>query len=190
MNLMLKKYIRNIGLVWLGCFVLFLIVYILLLAPQRKSINASVLKLDEVKSEYEKIVKYSQASSIDNSKKEVSDLKSKLARYSVDFMNSSNLTLDISKIARNKNLVSFVIGAGTSEGPRKASDIERITENNVVVDYKVNNFSQFATFLNTLERHNPVVFVDGFKITRSDKDGQGHEVSMNLSYFVEKPEIK
>jgi len=93
------------------------------------------------------------------------------------------LTFDISQIANEKKLDSFSIkGKDTSE---KSTDFKYLSENRIDVSFAA-AFNQFATFLNALERHWPVIFVDSFKITRSRRAEPDHKVNMNLAVFVRK----
>jgi hypothetical protein len=57
----------------------------------------------------------------------------------------------------------------------------------IYVSFK-GNFNQFARFVNEMERHKPIIFVDKFTITRSDQSGFDNEINMVLAAFVCSPE--
>ena len=46
--------------------------------------------------------------------------------------------------------------------------------------------SNFKSLFDTLERHQPVVFVDRFKVQRDNQGGAANKVDMSLSFFVRK----
>ena len=48
------------------------------------------------------------------------------------------------------------------------------------------DWNQFATFLNSLERRKPVIFVDKFTIARADQDDSVFQVNLNVAAFVRK----
>jgi hypothetical protein len=60
---------------------------------------------------------------------------------------------------------------------------DRLSANHIDVRF-TGSFLQFAAFLNMLERHRPVVFVDKFEIKRSQQDSLSHKVRMNLAVLV------
>jgi len=72
-----------------------------------------------------------------------------------------------------------------SGGLSAIPDCKYIRENHIVVSF-IGGFNQFATFLNALERHRPVIFVDKFAIARSGQDSSVYQVSLNVAAFVKK----
>ena len=108
--------------------------------------------------------------------------------FALDFEDSANLVFDIGQIAGEKKIDSFSIKTKNNKDNRGRSampDYKYLCENHMDVSF-TGNFNQFAAFLNALERHRPVVFVDTFNITRSEKNDSGNEVNMNLAVFVRK----
>ncbi|HUU20084.1 MAG TPA: GspMb/PilO family protein, partial [Sedimentisphaerales bacterium] len=90
-----------------------------------------------------------------------------------------------SQIANEKNVASFSIKSKDSRELSTIPDCKYICENHIVISF-IGGFNQFATFLNSLERHRPVLFVDKFTITRSGQDDSGYQVSLNVAAFVKK----
>jgi hypothetical protein len=62
----------------------------------------------------------------------------------------------------------------------------RNLQENYIETAFTSDFLQFASFLNALERHHPVIFVDRFKISYGDHGGMSNKADMTLSYFVRK----
>jgi hypothetical protein len=185
MNSIYRKHLVTVALVWAGCSALFLLVYILILAPQNKSKRQIEKELLEKKQTYSAALERTQEETKRRLNKEIEDLQDSLNEFVIDSEGSANLIIDISQIASNKELGSFRIGA---KGKHARSDIpncDYIGENHINISFAA-GFKQFAGLVNALERHQPVVFVDEFIMTRSDKDSSGHQVDMDLAVFVRK----
>jgi Tfp pilus assembly protein PilO len=180
-----KKYLTTTALVWAGCLVLFIFAYMLILKPQKRSEDKMQRQLAEKKQEYQTMLASSTESAKIRLKKELEEDRNKLRKFVTDAEGSANLTFDISKIANETRVSSFSI---KSKDSREAMDIpqcEHIAENRIDISFN-SNFNQFASFLNSLERHSPVVFVDWFKIRRGSSSEIENDINMGLSVFVEK----
>ena len=181
-----RKYLTTLA-IWAVCFILFLFAYILLLAPQKKSKKQIEKQTAEKKQVYNSAVKAAKKETKIKLNEEIEQLQNKLKLFVIDPEDSANLIFDIGQIANEKKVASFSIKTKDS---RRGSDLEipdckLICENQIDIGFSA-GFNQFASFLNALERHQPVVFVDKFKITRSEQDDLGHQVNMNLAVFVRK----
>jgi len=187
MSLIYKKYLTKVALIWAGCFALFFLVYMLMLAPQKKSKKQIQKQLAEKKQMYESVLKAAQEETKVQLNEQMERLRNSLEDFVIDFEDSANLTFDIGRIASEKEIASFSIKP-QGENKRRDSTIagyEYIFENHIDVSFTA-GFNQFATLLNALERHRPVVFVDKFIIARSKQGNSGHDVTMELAVFVKK----
>ena len=180
-----RKYFTTVALIWTGCFVLFLFVYVLVLAPQRKSKKQIEKQLAERKQVYNSALKAAQEKTKIRLNEQIEHLRSGLKDFVIDFGDSANLTFDISQIASEKKVDSFSIRTKDDRGNRAIPKCNYIRESHIDISF-TGGFSQFATFLNALERRRPVIFVDKFAITRSDEGDSDHRVSMSLAIFVKK----
>jgi len=180
-----KKLFMAIAIIWAVSFVLSAIAYVVLLLPQQKSKEQVETEYTQTKRKYDSVIEMSQEQTKARLKEELETLKNQLKDFTVDFENAPNLTFDISQIANKKNVDSFSIK--TQENVKTSADLglKYIKENEIDINF-AGNFNQFATFLNTLERNRPVVFVDSFKITRSHREELGHKVNMKLAVFIRK----
>jgi preprotein translocase subunit YajC len=182
-----KKYFIKVALIWAGCFVLFLFVYMLVLSPQKKSKKQIANQLAEKKRMYESVLKATQEETQIQLNEQIERLQNSLRDFVIDFEDSANLTFDISRIANEKEVASFSIKTKDKEkrGSSAIPDYDYMFENHIDVKF-TGGFNQFAGLLNALERHRPVVFVDRFVIARSKRGNLGHEVRMDLAVFVRK----
>jgi len=181
-----KKYFTKAALVWAGCFVLFFFVYTLMLAPQKNSKEQLEKQLAEKKQICDSALKTAQKETKTQLDEQLEHLRNRLKNFVIDFEDSANLTFDISQIANKKEVASFSIETkkDSSRGPAMSDNY--ISESCIDISFLTASFNQFAALLNALERHRPVIFVDKFAITRSDKGSSEHQVKMNLAVFVRK----
>lgn len=180
-----KKYLTIVGLIWAGCLVLFLFSYIVLLSPQLKHKKTVETKLAEVKQNYESAIKSTQEETKNKTNEEINNLQNRIKDFVAEFENAANLTFDISQVANEKKVGSFNIKMQENKRGSAGLDLEYLRENQIDIGFE-GDFNQFATFLNALERHRPVVFVDNFKIIRSAMGDSNHRVTMKLAVFVSK----
>jgi len=185
MTKVLKEYLTTLGLIWIGCIIVFVFVFMLVLKPQSRFKRELSKELEERKQDYIA----ARATSNEETRKslvlEVERLENQLRRFVADVNGSANLTFDVSRIANNNNVLSFSIQARNNTGVFDIPQCDLIGENRMEVTFN-GDFRQFALFLNTLERHEPVVFVDSFSITKSKQSDGDNRVNMSLSVFVEK----
>lgn len=173
----------TVALMWAGSFMLFILVYILVLAPQKKSKKQIEKQLADTKQTYNSVLKAAQEETKVQLNEQIAQLRNRFKDYAIDFEDSANLTFDISQIANEKKVSSFSIK--TKEKLAELTNCDYISENHMNISF-TSDFKQFATFLNTLERYRPVVFIDKFEIIRSKQGNSGHEVNMSLAVFVKK----
>jgi hypothetical protein len=179
-----RKYLTTAALIWAACFVLFFFIYMLVLRPLKGSRKRVENKLTENKQRYESALNAAQEETKIRLNEQIEHLRNKLEDFVIDFEKSANLTFDISQIATEKKLASFSIkGKGNSE-VSAIPNCNRIYENHIDISFTA-LFRQFATFLNALERHRPVLFIDKFAV-RSGRSGSEPQVNMNLVVFIKK----
>lgn len=180
-----RKYLTTSGLIWAACFVVFLLAYMLVLGPQKNYKKRIENKLDEKKQVYESALRAARKETEIRLNEQIERLQSRLKDFVTDFEDSANLTFDISQIANEKKVASFSSKVKKSGGLSTTPDYKYIYENHIVISF-IGDFNQFATFLNALERHRPVIFVDKFAITRSGQDDSVYQVSLNVAALVKK----
>ena len=187
MDTVCKKYLTRMAQIWVGCFMVFLFVYMLVLAPQHIQKERLEKQLTEQKETYEVASKLTDKQKRNKLNEKLETLKGRLNQFVVDFEDAANLTFDIRQIANENNTSAFTIRPRIAELNQKKAKFEHIQQNRIDLDFK-SDFTEFAIFLNALERHKPVVFVDSFSITRSKVSASGHKVDMSLSVLVKKRE--
>jgi len=180
-----KKLYTIVALIWAGSLVLSVLAYMVVLSPQQKRKQEVETEFAKTKQKYDSVIEMSQEETKARFKEELESLQNKLKDFAVDYEDSPNLTFDISQIANEKKVESFSIKTQEDSRNSVALGLKYLQENQIIINF-AGDFNQFATFLNTLERNRPAVFVDNFKITRSQRDELGHKVNMKLAVFVRK----
>jgi hypothetical protein len=180
-----RKYILAMGIVWTASLVLFALVYYVVIAPQLKVKNQLLRESTEKKQQFESAL---SAANEDNKKKlvsEVEELKARLIDYVCEYEESANLTFSISRIAADKQVSDFTVKTFEQSKVQDALATNNLQENRVEIAF-ASDFLHFASFLNTIERHQPVIFVDKFKVLRGNQSDTTDKVDMTLSYFARK----
>jgi len=187
MKLVYRKYFTKVALVWAGCFVLFFFVHMLMLTPQQNSKEWLEGQLARKEQIFSSALKAAQKEIKIQLNKQIEDSRNRLKNFVIDFEDSTNLTFDISRIANEKEVASFSIETKSDSDRSTATpDYRYIFESQVNISFLTASFNQFATLLNALERHRPVIFVDRFTITRSERGSSEYQVNMSLAVFVRK----
>ncbi|MCX5637823.1 MAG: GspMb/PilO family protein [Planctomycetota bacterium] len=180
-----KKYFSTVALIWAGCFTVFFFGYLLFLAPQYSSKKLIENKLSDRRQRHESITKVAQEENRIRAKEEIERLRGRLNDFVIDFEDSANLTFDISQIAGDKKVTAFSIKSKDTGAVSPIPNCEYICESRIEISFTA-GFNQFATFLNALERHHPVIFVDSFAISRSRQKESGCQATLSVAMFVKK----
>lgn len=179
-----KKYLETSGLIWSICLAIFLIVYLAVLGPQKDYKENVERNLAEKKEIYESALGAAKEETIVRREEEIEVLRNKLRGFVIEFEDSANLTFDISRVANEKKVSSFSVKSKDGRGITEIPDCKYIGESHIEIEF-VGDFFQFASFLNELERHRPVLFVKKFTITKSRQDNSNCQVSLSVAVLVE-----
>jgi Tfp pilus assembly protein PilO len=172
--------------------VLCFIAYLILIRPQSNNKRRLENNLAEQKQLYASALKATQEESKIQLNEEIQHLQDQLKRFAIDLEDLTDLTFDISQIANKENLASFNVtprsqsNSGRRGGAKsKKDETEHIKENFIDIKF-VAGFRQFANFVNTLERHHPILFINKFKIKLSTKDGSAYQATLDVAALVKK----
>ncbi len=186
MKLIYKKNLTTVALIWAGCLILLFLVYMLVLVPQSKSKKNTEDDLVKIERQYQSALKAAEEGTKIQLQKQIEELRNKLGDFVVNFEDLANLTFDIGKIAREQNIGTFSIEAKGQNAISEIPDCAYVGESHIDISF-TGQFNQFVIFLNTLERHRPVIFVDEFTVTRSrTRDKSEHRASLSVAVFAKK----
>jgi len=184
-----RKYLTRAAIVWAACLVLFVLAYILVLGPQKSGRK----RLESTLAEKKELYEFAQIATQEQTKirlnEQIEGLRDTLKNFVVDLDDSANLTFDIGRIANEEDVSSFSIKNKDKQGISEIPDCNNICENHIDISF-IAGFNQFATFVNALERHQPVLFVNELTISRSNKGESTYQVSLDIAAFVRKQQEK
>jgi len=185
------KYVKGAVLVWAGCFIAFLVFYLLVLGPQEKLRARTETRLAEAKG----LAQAARDAAKEENKAELAErvagLEQRLRDFVAEQENMGDFTFVVDKISKDIKLSSAPITATGAEGIVEIENCRFLSARNLSVNF-TSSFNKFATFVNALEsgdkaqRSRPVIFVDTFAITRSTEGESGHKVDMRLAVLVGK----
>ena len=186
MNKACLGYLRVFSFVWIGCLVIFIGVYLFVLAPQEKILKELKQQIADKSSMYDQhkdmITEKNKVALL----KDVEDLAGKVKLFTIRPDETANLALDISQRAKEHKVTAFSMNAvSVKEGQGVIPDCNDIAEVGMTVSF-ISSFNQFATFVNAMERSRPVVFIDKFNINRNQTDMSGHGSNIGLTVFLKK----
>jgi len=180
-----RKYFTIGILFWAICFVVLLLSYLVVLAPQERLRRMTERKLAETKRLAQSARDAAEEKNKNKLLEQLTRSNNSLKDFVVEQENAANLTFDIGRISSEIKLNSFSSIPTGSEGTLKTDNYKHINARQISVNFN-SSFNKFAVFLNALERNRPVVFIDTFSITRSTEGGSGHKVDMKLAVLVGK----
>lgn len=184
-----RKYLTIMAIVWAGCLLAFVAAYMVLLKPQADRRRHLDKKLVEKKQERHAAERAAQEETKAQLSAQISELREKLDAFVIDFENAGDLKFDITQIAREKEVAALSVSSGkkAKTSGKEVADSNSIEENPIDVSF-ISGFSQFASFVNSLERHKPVILVHQFKLGRSNKNESAYHVTLDVRALVRKPQ--
>ena len=188
-----KTYLTRAATIWMVSLVLCLMAYVIVLRPQNSSQRRLENTLAEQKQLYASARRAAQEETKIQLNEQIERLRDQLRTFAIDLEDLTDLTFDISQMANQENLASFSVttrGIQRSAGRRSVaagqeSETSHVRENHIDIKFTA-GFYQFATFVNALERHRPVLFINQFNISRSNQNGAVFQVSLDVAAFVRK----
>jgi Tfp pilus assembly protein PilO len=173
------------GAIWAASFVVFLISYFFVIGPQKDYIASAENKLSEKKQALELAERAAREETKTQLYEQIEHLENRVKDFVIDFEDSANLTFDISQVANEQEVSSFSVKTKDNREPVAIPDCSYIFENYLEISFK-GGFQQFATFLNALERHRPVLFIDKFTVMHSREKRTEYQVGMDVTFLVGK----
>lgn len=177
-----KKLVAWISLVWLGCVVSLAAFQYFLAWPRQERLEDIKAQIRQY--EYEQQV-ISDAHTAMNRAKIIGELQQRedlLAGYLADYSNSTDLPFAIRELIDPNEIYAFTNTYRRGALGKELADCRHITEQRIDLELAT-GFNGFVRLVNTLERNQPVIFVDGFTVER-DRQEAAVEITMQLAVFV------
>jgi len=180
-----KKYFKIGAIVWAVCLLVFIAAYMVLLKPQAERKGHLDKKLVEKKQELKTAERAAEEEAKIELNEQVAQLQKQLKAFVIDFENAVDLKFDITQIAREKEVTALSVSSGkkANASNKQTSDSNSIEEDNIDISF-ISGFNAFASFVNSLERHKPVILVHEFKLDRSNKNKSAYQVTLDVRALV------
>jgi len=185
-----KTYLKRAAILWMVSLALCFLAYMIVIRPQNNNKRRLENGLTEQKQLYASALKATQEESKIQLNEEIQHLRDQLKGFAIDLEELTDLTFDISQIANRENLASFNVtprsqSSSGRRGVSKKDEPKLIIENFIDIKF-IAEFRQFANFVNALERHHPILFINKFKINLSTKDDSAYQTTLDVVAFVKK----
>jgi hypothetical protein len=182
------QYLKFAAFLWSGCLVVFLLAYMAVLRPLHKRQIQVETEYRKVKAESEEAYMASLAQTKTRMNEHIQQLKEQLGEFVLEPQNTSSLTYQLSDISGKIGINPAVFDCTPTGQTVAAFDQCKYVSGQYYQVSFTASFTQFARFLNELERYRPVIFIDAFSISRPRQGETEPKVSMTLAVLVAKDE--
>jgi hypothetical protein len=167
------------GLILAGAF------YLMLLRPRAQYGQELQTRVAAMKARYARAFEAAQKENQARLAEQVDGLRRRVSDFVVGRHEAPDLAFAISELAGQMQLGSFGMRPVSKGEPEASRATSRLGEKRIDVSFSA-GFPQFAAFLNALERHRPILFVETFAIDRPVDASAAPRVNMELAALVEK----
>jgi hypothetical protein len=185
----LKKYGLIAGGMWAGWLIIMAAIYVLVLGPQ----NTLMAKLNkDFADSTEKYTLAQMAGRRDTKVRLNETLKAihqKTARFIIPAEDATDLMFHISQLAAQYQLQKFSAKDRPAGAFAEDNEQSKIVENWQELSFS-GDFVQIASFLNSLERNQPVIFIENINIQHDTQKASLMQAKVLISYLVEVSENK
>jgi hypothetical protein len=185
----LKKYGLIAGGLWTGWLIITAAIYLLILGPQ----NTLMAKLNQEFADSNEKYALAQTAGRHDTKTHLNEtlkaMHQKTARFIIPAGNATDLMFHISQLAAQYQLQKFSAKDRPPGTFAENDEQSKIVENWQELSFS-GDFVQIASFLNTLERNQPVIFIENIDIQRDMQNPSSMQAKVLISYLVEISENK
>ncbi|MCK5174760.1 MAG: hypothetical protein KAR47_15305 [Planctomycetes bacterium] len=185
-----KKFLVTITILWAMAVATFAGLHFLLLSPQKE---AMLLVNEKLAQKVEELEQY-QAVGLPGVRIEwderIETMSANLGQYVANPQNLDRLAFSISRIANEIGVKGFSSKELGEKSYAEMPNYDYIGRSSTSVSF-IGTFNQLAQFINALERHGPVVFLDEFtisKVRRVENESQVH-ILYNMYVRMENEEV-
>jgi len=182
-----NKYLLIMAMVWGPCLALATAAYALVLRPQIERQRQLETRVADAKTLYARALDAAKIETQTRLAEQVRRMEDRIGDFLVGFNEATALAFEIGDLARETRLDSFGMKPVNAQTTGPVTEREHVAEKRLSVNFE-GGFPQFACFLNALERHHPVLFVETFTINRPMETDGRPRVDMGVAVLVEKPQ--
>jgi hypothetical protein len=186
---MWKKYGLSVGGTWGIWLILSAGIYFLVLGPQNILMARLQKEFAASNEDYILAQKAGRPESRAGMEQKLRDVNLKTAYFVVPPEKSSGLILQISQLAAKHQVQGFTSKTVSGSSTARKNDKSRVAESWLELEFS-GSFPQIASFLNSLERNEPVVFIENLHLRRNTQADNLPTATVQISYFTEKPKTE
>lgn len=179
-----SKYWLFVAAAWIPSLALAMASYVFILKPQVQRCKELDVQLADVKNLYRVARHAAEEENQLRLARAVDELNDRVSDFLVRPDATSDLAFELAKLANETGVESFSMKPKRKQGPEMISDCDLIGRERVELSFS-GPFPEFATLLNALERHHPILFVETFAIHRPRTQTSEPQVTMELAVLVE-----
>ncbi|HEV58024.1 MAG TPA: hypothetical protein ENN87_11120 [Phycisphaerales bacterium] len=183
-----KRYLVAMGIWWTLCIAVMLGLGVLVVLPQKERLADLANQTHDVAQRLAHAQEAGKPQTQARVQAEMTELKQRLADFTVRADSASSLTFQIGQLADMIQLKDLTSKRKEGLSQDKLEGFRNLGEVWLEVAFK-GDFWQFAQFINQLERHEPVVFVETFNIKRDIRGGQAREAEVSLCFLVQSESV-
>ncbi len=181
LNRFYKKNLKLVAIVWGISIAVLALFFFFWICPCNSELKQANTEQEKLTDRYNTAVANSEQKKREELTAELDMLRSRVGMYAIETSKSPQVVFDIRELARTSDIA--ISSVKPSASVEKIVEAKYLRRQQLKIDFQA-KFKNFAQFLNSLESHEPVVFVDKFKIVAAD-DARGlPKVSMDLSIYV------
>ena len=181
-----KKFLMIWALVWGISLLLMVVIYVFLMTPQKKGLEILRGELAEKEQQHSTSEIADSAETRTQLRREATQLSEKLAEYVVERDDLSKIPFSVKKIASEMGLREYESKRKPGKLYEEIGNCYRIGSMNVSLNFN-STFNEFARFINILERHKPVIFIEKFSVEQPSGNETELQINMIFSTFVRMP---
>ena len=178
-----KKFLVTIGILWVMAVAAFGGLYFLLLSPQQEAIRIVDEKLAQKAEELEKYRAVGLPHVRIERDKRIATMSANLGQYVANPEDLDRLAFNISRIANEIGVKAFASKELGQKSYAEMPNYDYIGFSGTSVSF-VGTFYQLALFVNALERHEPVVFLDELTISQVPRLENANEIQILYNMYV------
>ena len=180
-----NKYVLILAMVWGPSVGLGVMFHLFVLKPQMQRVTALETELSDARHLYGRATEAAKLETQMRLTETVARLDERISDFVLRPSAAPDLAFEIAELASATAVQSFAMKPRNRERLEVLALCDTIGEKQLDISF-VGHFHQFASLLNALERHRPVLFVETFSIRRPRRETSQPETNMQVTVLVEK----
>jgi hypothetical protein len=182
-----NRYLLVAGAAWGGCLILGAASYAIVLQPQEEYRHELGRDIAQAKERYGRALEAAKEKDRGELTQQVEGMRGRIADFVANPEGLSDIAFKIGELANATRLTSFSMRPSARHSHDVPPGCNHIAEKRVNVSFSA-GFPRFAAFLNALERHDPIIFVETFSISRPLTSDAEPQIDMELAVLIRKPQ--